>query len=374
MGSIDPRSHVMSRTPRIHRLLPGIALGILLLAVGLPPATAQTIRAQDLTDQTERVERELERTRDIMERVGEQVREADIPIAKELFEQAVMVQAKARVRFRFAVTDPDQVANPERILGESLQLTLQARDLTLRSGQILHEQVSQEERARRAIDRASTLLDRLRERVGEVDDRRLRVTLEEAGRQIDAAQRHLGDRNYEVALRLAESALKLLNTVNGGAEGGRDWLEQDMRRTLDAIERVRSHAGELDAERRAMLDRVSQLMDLARRAFSAGEFGQARRLNRESRAILARLLPTVRVEEQDVQRGLARFDADLEHLRSTLASDAPAKVHEMMQRAVEMRERAGSLAVDGDYARALQQLRVAQAQLERAAQLAGAGN
>lgn len=363
----------MSRTPRLHRLW-GIALLVTFWGAVAAPTSAQVIRQQDLLDQAERVERELERTRDIMERVGMQIREADIPIAKELFEQAMTLQVKARTRLEFAQNNPDQVASLERVLGEALQLTLQARDLTLRSGQVLHEQISQEERARRAIERASTLLDRMREVVGDQDDRRLRVALDEAGRQIDAAERHLGDRNFEVALRLAESALKLLGTVSGGPDGGRDRLEQELRRTVDAIERVQAHASELDAEQQQMLGRAEQLVDLARRAFGTNEYAQARRLNRESRAILARLLPNARVDEQDVERGLERFDADLEHLRAALGSDVPAEVRELMQRAVAARARAGTLAVDGDYARALQQLRAAQATLERAAQLAGEGN
>jgi hypothetical protein len=327
----------------------------------------------DAQDQVERVERELQRTRELMERVLPQVKESNIPLAVELFERAVGLQTKARVQFESA----REAAFPGRQLSQSLQLTLQARDLTKRAGQVLRDQLSYEEKAKRAIERAEVLMERLRERAGAGDTRRVRVALEEAERQLDAAERHYRDRNFEVALRLAESALKLMDSVPGGADNPQtraDRLEREIRRTRDLLDRAREHEGSLPEGAAQGLPRATQLLEQAERAFQAGDLERAHQLNGQCRTLLRTLLDQAgaRVTEQDIERALNRFDGDLQRLRDRVGDNPSSEVRDLIDQAIQARGAAVEMANRGEYDRALGRLRAAFDMLVRARRLADA--
>lgn len=367
------RFDIEGTRPRREPVRRRAAVAGLVLALLAGPGLIDVARAQitagDLQDQAERVERELLRTRELMERVGPQVREASIPRAAELFERAVGLQTKARMRFEGTRSAPD-----DRELSEALQLTLQARELTLRAGQILRDQLSYEEKAQRAIERAGLLLERLREAAVGEDSRRVRVVLDEAQRQVEAAERHYRDRNFEIALRLAESALKLLASVPGGPEDPRtgvDRLRRELERTADLLHRAREHADVLPPAGAERLERAADLLDLAHRAFGAGELTRARRLNAECRSVLKSLLDEVgaRVTAQDVERATRRFDADLKRLRDVAGESPPEAVQDLIDQALNARGAATEMAGRGEYERALGRLRAAFDMLARARRL-----
>jgi hypothetical protein len=346
---------------------------VFLLLLLLAPSASAQLRAVDLGDQLPRVERELERTREVIERVGPMVAEANVPRAKELFGLAVSQQARARVLFERAQESTDRPLLAAQMLRESLALTLQARELAQRAGAMLREQVGFEERAQRMIEQLERRIERLRERDLTGDDRAAAL-LAEAAQQLDSAREHFADHNFEVAFRVAESALRLLNGIpigdgRGGLGGER--LQRELQRTEQLLERARERRDEFDPAQQRMLEQANRLLEEAKAAANDGDARRAQAKLDEAQRILRRLLERADIDSGDVQQALRRFDAALARLREE-KEPIPQEVEKLLQRALAERNEAQSALDDGDNDRALTRLRGAMDLLDRARRLARA--
>ncbi len=353
----------MKRTVKIMILW----TALLALVAASSPSSAQ-IGSSDAAEQRERVERELGRTREILERIAPFILEADLPRARELFEKAVQLQTRARIRLE----GTDSLA-PEatRGFGQALTLTLQARELGKRAGQLVREQVGLEERARRLLDQATTRLERMSDHGS--DDPRFATVLQEARSQLETAYRHFRDQNFEIAVRLAESALKLLEVAPSANDPmhRRDRLELAIRRTHDLLQRAVERSDELSENGRNQLRQAEALLQRARARFENGNLAQADALNKECRRVLREVLSDVRdVGPDQVTGAMEQFDTNLTRLRDELGSTPPQEVEALIERAMQERDRAEQAQAAGDHAGALARLRAALGMLDRARNLA----
>jgi hypothetical protein len=327
----------------------------------------------DIDDQIDRVVREFERTQELLEHVGGMLHDSNSPRIADLFKTAVELQIRGRATLQRAQSDTGALRAGD-LVREALSLTLRARDIAQRAGNLLREQVGLEEQAQRTIERAQELLQRASD-VEDGDDTQNAKILAEARRQLRAAQDQFADRNFEVALRLAESALKLVESMTDDArdDGATFRLAHEIERTERLLERAREHADELDDTGKTMLRRATQLLDEAREALRRHEPRRAQLLVQESRKLLRGLLEhgLHEVGPEDVRRGTERFDAALERLRQLVEDRPSAEIDDLMGRAIAAREDAVQSASQGDYDRALAQLRAGLDLLGRARRLAG---
>jgi DNA repair exonuclease SbcCD ATPase subunit len=339
----------------------------------LASAAGAQLRSVDLGDQFPRVERELERTREVLDRVGPMVAESNVPRAKELFGMAVTQQTRSRVIFERAQENMDRPLLAGQMLRESLNLTLQARELAQRAGGMLREQVGFEERAQRMIEQLERRIERERER-DHSDDTRSAALLAEATQQLDGARRHFADHNFEVAFRIAESAMRLLNGMPGGegpnAAGG-ERFRRELHRTEQLLDRARERSAELDATEKRLIEQAANLLEEAKAAAQARDGRRAHRQLEEAQRILRQLLDRTNVEATDVNRALERFDAALARLREE-QQPLSSEVEQLLERALAERNQAQSAFDGGDNDRALTRLRGAMDLLDRARRLARA--
>jgi len=318
----------------------------------------------------------VERTTELLERVVPRVREANHPRATLLADKAVELQTRAVAGLE-AAEDAQSPAVARARAQEVLALTLRARELGQQAAKVLQESVGLRERAGRRIEQAATLWDRLRDLAPDAPGPRARTIMEEARRQIESARRHYADHQFEVALRLAESALDLMTPLRDGAGAhAADRLEGLLQRARERIDRVQSQVDTLSEPERQRLRRATELWERARRAVEDGNPLLAERLLRQLQNQLRELRGTDRdtIDAEDVQRAQGRFDAEAARLREILAENGqePLEAARLLERAVDERDAAGDAAAGGRYEEALRRLRGALDMLSRARRLLGA--
>lgn len=339
-----------------------------LLAVMVLLALAPTAWARAAAGDRELLELELERTDAVLEQVREVVAESNNPRLKELFGEALRVQRHAKDIF---LREGAEISGPDKL--RVLQLTRQARDLALRIQREVREDVTREERTRRLLERSRVMLERLEEHAAEVQEPRFRAALDEARRQLLLAEQHYTDGNFDVALRLAESAHDLLRNMTQGARRhlAPERVESELRRTEQLLERARETVGPDDGSAQQLLQRAEQTQRRARDAFHRGQPARALELSGQARQILRQILDQVAdaVGEEDVQRARERFDARLERLREEAGGELPEEARPLVDQALEARGRAMEAQAAGEYAAALTHLRIGLDLLHRASRL-----
>jgi tetratricopeptide (TPR) repeat protein len=350
---------------RASRVFAGsFALLLGLLALGADPA-----RSQDSTDR-DLLAVELERTDNVLQQVREIVAESNNPRLHDLFSEAMKIQEHAKGQYIRGGTD---ISAAEKL--QVLQLTRRSRDLALRIQREVRADVTREERTRLLLERSRVLLERLEEQAAETREPRFRAALDEARRQILLSEQHFSDGNFDVALRLAESAHDLLRNMIQGARRqlGNDRVEGELHRTDELIERARERAEQGTGDATQILDRASAAQRKAYEAFNRGQNARALEFTQEARQALRRILDRLEdtVTEDDVRRALDRFDAKLERIREVAGGELPGSARALVDQALEARGRAMQALGTEEYVAALTHLRVGLDLLNRAAHLVG---
>ncbi len=142
----------------------------------------------------DRVRMQVERTGELLERARDRLRDCEDTRARALIRVAVDMQARA-----------------ERALGESrylaaLQLTMSARERTLKAMRGCKLEDSLEESVARALSRTDDVLTRARELLAASDDSRALQSLRSAERTQSEAQTEYRAGHYEQSLRMTQSA------------------------------------------------------------------------------------------------------------------------------------------------------------------------
>jgi len=349
---------------------PPVGLTLLLAAVLLALATAflapQPAHSAALGSDRELLAAELQRTDAILQRVGEGVQQTNNPRLRDLFIQAVKIQKRAKWLFERAGVEIDAQTKLH-----VLELTRRSRDLALRVQREVRQGVTYEERARRLLEQSRTLLERIDEHDDQIHDRRVRAVLDKVRDQLGAAERQFADGNFEVAFRIAQSSHTLLRNLVQAARQrmSRERLEEELRRTDQLIERVMQRVG--GTER---LGQARRLQERAHQAFSSERNEQALQLTLQARRMVRQLLGDAQglATHEDVEQALERFDARLERVQQHLEDSSDPQAGRLVDQARRARRRAVEADAQGDYDRALQQLRTGLDLLNRAAGRLGA--
>ncbi len=353
------------------KLPPGrLVLGLLLATAAL--ASVRPALAADRAERQSRVQQELERTEEQIRFVAERAKGADVPRVAQLLRSAREIQERARQTF--ARVQPDMsLAAADTYFRQTLTLTLKARDLAHRAARDLREDLSQQENARRLLDRVQQRLEQLRDGRG-LDNERVA----QAAELIDRARLQWRDGRFEQALRLAQNAQALLDALGdeGRGAGARERFQRQVERTRQMLERARERAGDDERARRALTQAQTHL----RQAVQAAEEGRSRAAIRrleEAQRLLERILGADRgdagLDAERVRIALERLDANLQRVRDRVGSDAPREVERLLTKAQDERDRASRALRDGDLEGAVRHVRVATDLLARL-QRRGRGN
>ena len=293
--------------------------------------------------------REVERTQDLWEDVNLRVGQTNAAPLRDLVEQAARVQRRAQMALQAAEDAADDVAvapaQADQHLRTSLALTLRARDMTVRAARQLREELSQEENARRTLERARQRFEQLRG-----DDSVVGTPMWDQARQLlEQARLQWRDGNFEQALRLAENAENVLETLSrrGGGDIDPSRIRAEWQRTVEQAERLRERVGD---RRVPALEQAETHLRDAREALGRERFGRAAEHVRAARRLLGQVeeRPRAGGDEARIERALERLDAQLERFRDRLGPDAPPPVRRLLDRATEERGRARRALEDGD--------------------------
>ena len=337
--------------PRANRLFLTALLGALLAL----PAAAQ--------DGRDRVEEELRRTDDGLDRAREIVVESTSQRARDLLENAFRIQENAWTSFR---EDRPLVA---------ANLTREARNLGLRAVTLAREDRSLRNRAQREGEKAERALNRAREQLGDNPDPQAIRLLEEAQAQIQRARVQFGEQHFEAALRLAVSAQRLIKQAVGAStgHGGGERVRRELERTDRLIERVSSVLRDTDnPEALRLLDRGRDLQRDAWNALRAGRPRVALAKTQEARGLVNRAHSLVRgpVDRASVDQALGETERVLDRAAERVRESRVERAREVLDKAREHQSRAVDLAGAGQLRRALAETRVARNLAMRAIRLA----
>jgi hypothetical protein len=156
----------------------------------------------------ERVQVQLERTRDMIERARERIEECDNDRARAMLRAALDIQGRAEV-----------AAREGRFLA-ALQLTMSARERTLRALRLCNLGENQRENAERALQRTDDAIERAREAVQRRDQEQGRRAL---ARAVDLQARAHADfraGRFEASVRLTLDARAIALRLTRVAAGG----------------------------------------------------------------------------------------------------------------------------------------------------------
>ncbi len=350
----------------LRPLWAGLALiALWSLVLGTAPARA--------ADDRDLLSAELERTDLVLEHVEESVRESNNPRLHELFKEAVAVQDLAKKLFDASPTSIDAVGKL-RVLG----LTRRSRDMALRIQREIRKDVTYQEQARRLLERSRTLLERIDENRDSIRDPRVLAVLDKARRQLATAEQQYADGNFQAALRLADSANAMLRNL---VEAARDKMsvarvESELDRTDILLQRAKDRLEDSRGKTHQLLEQATTIQRRAREAASAERLQQAMKLTRQARKLLREALgdSADSVSQADFQQALQRFDARLERLKDENEGGLSGPAEDLVNQALQSRERAMQASNSQDYASALARIRVGLDLLNRAGRLLGSSS
>ena len=161
----------------------------------------------------DRVQLQVERTREILERSRDQIEGCDQPRARALLHVALEMQERAELALR-----------ESRYLA-ALQLSMSARERAFKAMRLCKVQESLQGTAQRALQRTDDTITRAREAVERAGSEQSRSMLARAEALQAQAQGEYRSEHWEAAMRLTQSARTLAQRAarmaSNGSEGGR---------------------------------------------------------------------------------------------------------------------------------------------------------
>jgi hypothetical protein len=156
----------------------------------------------------ERVLSQVERTRELLDRVRERIEECNLDRARALLRVALEMQLRAET----AVKESRYLA--------ALQLTMSARERALRALRLCNLEENLEDAAERALRRTDEVLSRAREVVGDHGGERAREVLQRAERIQNEAHVQFRAGHFAACLRMTQSSRTLAYRAIRMAGGG----------------------------------------------------------------------------------------------------------------------------------------------------------
>lgn len=352
-----------------------LALALLLQLPTTGTSFAQGSHGGGFVERHSRVEREVERTRELWEEVSGRVERTSAAPLRTLVERAAEMQSQAQQALEMAETmnARGEAGRADDHLRNSLALTLRARDMTTRAARQLREELSQEESARRTLERVRVQHERLRQN----EAARRSPLWDQATQLLEQARQQWRENNFEQALRLAQNASSVLEmleqrTGTRGADGV-EQIEAELQRTEEMWQRLRERAGDRSVPQ---LDQAQPLLREARQELGNGRSDRAAELVRAARRLLAGV-DDPRDDDagrNEIGRALDRLDVQIERFAERIGDEAPAKAQRLLRQAMDERDRARRAVQAGNEGQARQHVRAAADLLARIQkQLGGRG-
>lgn len=343
----------MRRTD-FRRVITGISLLLAAaLAIVLTPAGPVLAQTSD-----SRVGELLHRTDEALASAREFVRERDSLRARDILETAFKLQRQAWSHFEAS-----------RVV-QARTLTHEARMLGARAVTMAREDASLRERARREMERAVRALQYAKEVLDDRADPQAARLLVQAAEMLERGKVKFGEQRYEVALRLALSAQRLVRQAVGLAgNSDSDRLQRELERTDALIERVAPIVDESGDPEAVRL--FTHGVEIQREAWEAYRNGRARAafaLTREARGLVNRARTAAHgpLNYERVTRVLDETDRLLARAAEVVKESGNDHARALLERAFAHQAKARRLLDDRQLRKALAETRVARALAKRA--------
>lgn len=339
-----------------------LTVAFVALLVVAAPHLATSARAQ-VDDGRARLEQELQRTDEIIQKAAEQVRDAGNSQAALLVKQAIETQKEAHNSFRGG-----------RFIVCAAQ-TRAAREMAQKALAILLRPEERTERVEQELQRTDEMIQAVREEASPDWPETALALLDGAERQQQKAWEFYRAGDLRPALRLTlqvrEHLRKLQNLLpNGGAERFRERFEK----VAELVRHALREAEDSGRKRRMQLaERAQEMLMRAKESAGSGRVRPAIRQLEQAERLAEQSL---RLEggqggAQEFDAGMARYAERLEQLQMRLADHPSREASRLMEESTEhhrlAREQAG--AKDGTPEQAMAELRIANRLLERAFEL-----
>lgn len=331
-----------------------------LILLASATAHAQGYNARD-------VQREIDRTTEVIMRASDIVRPSAVPRAIDLLERAVNTQQGAVDRFRQAQ------------YGAALLATREARRLALYAVDVARNRIAPgsgpmdlEPRAQHDLEGTRRAFDRARECAGDPPSALAQRVLDLAATRLDEARQAYRDRRYALAVQIAQQVDRILEDVcSGPRRENVDLMIETVERLLDrATPQVMAtgneNAAHLLEQSRTLLGRARELAASRNHRLAMQQARQARELTLQALR-LCELPP----DPQSVAQLLDDAAQDLQTMAQAVRENGNPEATKLMERALDHLARAQAAQRQARPRMALAELRVARNLAFRAARLAG---
>jgi len=331
---------------------------ITLLLVFAGGVFADSAQAQSVTD---RLEAYIQQTGEMLRHAADLVSDAPNPRSVRILEQARLDHQRS---IKLAQSDQPKMAfaHSER-----------ARQGARQAGRIARELSGDTERLQRRLERYMELRERVGERVHESGDERALRFLRESESQARRARELQKQGDIALALQVLEGAEDLLGRAARIAfeEGGKDRFERELERTRVFVERISNEHGN-DPHAADLLTSAKMALRRAEEAAAQGHLVRALKSLQLARRLASRAAaPDERLDEAAIERQIERFDQRMERVSTRVRDSGSDRAGQVLQRALQHRERAASLLDQAKLEPALRQIKAGLDLLAAADDLAG---
>jgi hypothetical protein len=369
---MESRSEVCTRRSSRARagalaLLLGLAFFSLVLAgPGARPALAD---AGGTSASRDKVQTELDRTDQVLERAQETVRTCSDAKAAAYLEEAQAEQRKAR--------DLLVSGTPGGGPKLALSLTLSARNLAVKAIELCVQPVATDA-LRELLDSTQDLVHDASSAVNASGNPAARRLFEAGLSQLDKAREAYGNKDLRRALSLGAAARNLvrraLQRAQEGASGGSvETAESALDRTDLLISEVRSAQGSDQTKVEAILERAQKEQDQARRSLTDGQADPAMRwtVKARSSALEALWLVQQTPDAERLRSALEVVEGSLRESGPGIRASGVEEAVRLLEKAQEQADAARQDLAKGETERAVQSMRLADSLLRRAMEKSG---
>lgn len=324
---------------------------ILAVAVAAAPLMAQSGQAM-----RERVQAELERTDEILERARDAVRQTESSPAKLAYEQGFRIQEGAWTQFRGNAYAP------------AYKSTLQARERAQTALAAARNTMQNEDALLRRLERAEDLLQQARERLADSNGSgdALRAVYQSARENLDRAWEFYHGRQYRAALKLAnqvERAARKL--IASGSQQARADINYQRRAEIvhRFLTQAREMMGDCDSEAAyRLMEQARETYEMARRAHGESNHEAALQMLQNSHELSNQAMRECG-GEQSIRARQSRFRTQADLLAEEI-DPGDDLAHGLLAKVNEHLDTADAYARDGQIRAAVAALKAAELKLK----------
>lgn len=312
----------------------------------------------------DKVEDELEKTENVLERAREAVRESGSAIAEQHLNNALKLQSAAWERYR------------SNRLAQAANLTRNAREQAMKAIGIVQSADQSNQMVRREIERTDELIRKSEERVKASHNEKAYSLLESAQKTQTEAREFFRGNRIKIALtatmnarETARKAFELADAV----ENSQDRIDRELDRTEQLIRKAREMAAEMDVDDNIeiLLQRAEEMEGNARAEYGEKRFRVALERTQQARELA---LDALKLMEQEIQperlkRFLEKTDQEIERLRTELTQTPNSHAERLLDTAVQHQERARAAFAADDSRKALVEAKAARELVVKATDL-----